>query len=187
MSRHVAVTSVTGTIVTCSNRSPMTTPATAWPASWYPRVLPAADHLEVRPLRKIDVQEVEATIREACKRWNVLEVTADPYRWTRTLQVLADERIPVSEFPQSPSRMTPATTALYEAVVNGAVTHDGDKRLARHVTNAVLRVDSRGSRLQKEHRDSKRRIDLAVAAVMTHDRARALASRPKAQIHLLDG
>jgi phage terminase large subunit-like protein len=136
---------------------------------------------------RIDVQEVEATIREACRRYNVLEVTADPYRWTRTLQVLADERIPVSEFPQSPSRMTPATTALYEAVVNGAVTHDGDKRLARHVANAVLRADSRGTRLVKEHRDSRRRIDLAVAAVMAHDRARALASRPRAAIYVLDG
>jgi hypothetical protein len=64
-------------------------------------------------------------------------------RWTRTLQVLADERIPVTESPQSPSRMTPATTALYEAVVNRQVTYDGDKRLARHVSNAVLKADSR--------------------------------------------
>jgi phage terminase large subunit-like protein len=135
---------------------------------------------------RIDVQEVEHTIREACARWHVLEVTADPYRWTRTLQVLADERIPVSEFPQSPSRMTPATTALYEAIVNGTVTHDGDKRLARHVTNAVLKADSRGTRLVKEHKDSKRRIDLAVAAVMSHDRARWHASEPKAQIYVLD-
>jgi phage terminase large subunit-like protein len=132
------------------------------------------------------VQEVEHTIREACARWHVLEVTADPYRWTRTLQVLTDERIPVSEFPQSPSRMTPATTALYEAIVNGTVTHDGDKRLARHVTNAVLKADSRGTRLVKEHKDSKRRIDLAVAAVMSHDRARWHASEPKAQIYVLD-
>jgi hypothetical protein len=77
---------------------------------------------------RIDVQEVEEAIRTACRRWNVLEVTADPYRWTRTLQVLQDERIPVSEFPQSPSRMTPATTGLYEAVVNHAVTQDGDLR-----------------------------------------------------------
>jgi phage terminase large subunit-like protein len=41
--------------------------------------------------------------------------------------------------------------------------------------------------LQKEHRDSNRRIDLAVAAVMAHDRARALASRPRAAIYVLDG
>jgi hypothetical protein len=32
--------------------------------------------------------------------------------------------------------MTPATTGLYEAVVNGAVTHSGDPRLARHIGNA---------------------------------------------------
>jgi phage terminase large subunit-like protein len=135
---------------------------------------------------RIDVQEVEAMIRESCRRWHVLEVTADPYRWTRTLQVLADERIPASEFPQSPSRMTPATTALYEAIVNGTVSHDGDQRLARHVTNAVLKADSRGTRLVKEHKYSRHRIDLAIAAVMAHDRARHHAVQPRAQIFVLD-
>jgi phage terminase large subunit-like protein len=99
--------------------------------------------------------------------------------------VLADERIPASEFPQSPSRMTPATTSLYEAVVNDAVSHDGDRRLARHVANAVLKTDSRGTRLAKEHRHSKRRIDLAVAAVMAHDRARYHAQQPRAAIYVL--
>jgi hypothetical protein len=106
-------------------------------------------------------------------------------RWTRTLQVLADERIPFTESPQSPSRMTPATTALDEAVVKHQVTYDGDKRLARHVSNAVLKADSRGTRLSKEHKDSRRRIDLAAAAVMAHDRARALASGPRAAIYVL--
>jgi phage terminase large subunit-like protein len=96
---------------------------------------------------RFDVQEVEHVIREACRRWNGLEVTADPYRWTRTLQVLQDERIPVSEFPQSPSRMTPATTGLYEAVTNRQVSHDGDRALAAHVANAVLKADSRGTRI----------------------------------------
>jgi phage terminase large subunit-like protein len=106
-------------------------------------------------------------------------------RWTRTLQVLADERIPVTEFPQSPSRMTPATTALDEAVVNRQVTYDGDKRVARQVANAVLKVDSRGTRLSKEHKTVAGASDLAVAAVMAHDRARALASGPRAAIYVL--
>jgi len=136
---------------------------------------------------RIDVLEVENTIREACRRWHVLEVTADPFRWTRTLQVLADERIPVTEFPQSPSRMTPATTAVYEAVVNKQVTHCGDERLAKHVANCALKADSRGTRLVKEHKHSRRHIDLAVAAVMAHDRARHHASQPTAQIYVLDG
>jgi hypothetical protein len=102
----------------------------------------------------------------------------------RSLQVLADERLPVTEYPQSPARMTPATTGLYEAVVNGTVTHSGDKRLARHVSNAVLKVDTRGSRLVKETKHSKRHIDLAVAAVMAHSRAVELARRPKPSIYV---
>ena len=48
-------------------------------------------------------------------------------------------------------------------------------RVARHVGNAVLREDARGARLAKERRDSSRKIDAAVDAVMTHDRAAVLA------------
>ena len=68
------------------------------------------------------------------------------------MQALEAESLPVVEFPQSPSRMTPATTRMFEAVVNGTLTHSGDGRLARHVGNCVLRIDSRGSRLAKEHK-----------------------------------
>ncbi|HET6834874.1 MAG TPA: terminase TerL endonuclease subunit, partial [Acidimicrobiales bacterium] len=121
-------------------------------------------------------------IRQACRRWQVREIVADPYRWTRSLQALEAERLPVSEFPQSPSRMTPATTGLYEAIVNHQVTHSDDPRLARHVGNCVVRVDSRGTRLAKEHKHSLRRIDLAVAAVMAHSRATWLAGRAGVQL-----
>jgi phage terminase large subunit-like protein len=39
------------------------------------------------------------------------------------------------------------------------------------VSNCVLKVDQRGSRLAKETKSSQRRIDLAVAAVMAFERA----------------
>jgi phage terminase large subunit-like protein len=105
----------------------------------------------------------------------VLEIAADPFRWARSLQLLDGEGLPVGEYPQSPARMQPATARFYEAVVNGELTHSGDSRLARHVGNAVLREDARGARLAKERRDSPRKIDAAVAAVMAHDRAAVLA------------
>jgi phage terminase large subunit-like protein len=125
--------------------------------------------------RQVPVVDVEAAIRAACRRWRVLEIAADPFRWARSLQLLDGEGLPVLEYPQSPGRMTPATARFYEAVVNGELTHSGDSRLARHVGNAVLREDARGARLAKERKDSPRRIDAAVAAVMAHDRAAALA------------
>jgi phage terminase large subunit-like protein len=71
--------------------------------------------------------------------------------------------------------MGPATSRFYAAVVDRLLTHDGSSGLARHVGNAVLREDARGARLAKERRDSPRRIDAAVAAVMAHDRAAVLA------------
>ena len=92
-------------------------------------------------------------------------------QWARIYQTLEAEGLPIVEYPQSPQRMVPATQRFYEAVLNEGLTHFGDPRLARHIDNCVLRVDARGSRLAKETRNSPRKIDLAVAAVMVLDRA----------------
>jgi len=127
---------------------------------------------------RVPIADVEDAIRDACRKWQVLELACDPFRWARTYQILESEGLPVVEFPQSPARMTPATTRFYEAVMNGSLTHSGDPRLARHLDNAVLKADSRGTRIYKEHRNSQRRIDLAVAAVMAVDRAAWLAAEP---------
>lgn len=127
---------------------------------------------------RVPILDVEDAIRLACRRWQVREIACDPFRWARSYQVLEGEGLPVVEFPQSPSRMTPATTRFYEAVVNRGMTQSGDLRLARHVGNAVLKADSRGTRIYKEHKHSQRRIDLAVASVMALDRAAWHASQP---------
>ena len=89
------------------------------------------------PAYRVPVAEVEQTIRDACRRWQVAEIIADPFRWTRTLQALEAERLPVVEFPHSPSRLTAATTDLYSAAVNGRITHSGNPILAAHVAAAV--------------------------------------------------
>ncbi len=133
------------------------------------------------PEYRVPVHQVEQAIREAWRRWNVREVVADPYRWTRTLQALEAEGLPMVEMPQSAQRMAPATTGLYEACVNREVTHSGNPDLARHVANAHVRDDGRGVRLAKEKRDSRRRIDLAVCAVMAHGRAQWWSSRRPAR------
>ena len=89
------------------------------------------------PAYRVPVAEVEQAIREACRRWQVVEIIADPFRWTRTLQALESERLPVVEFPHSPSRLTAATTDLYSAAMNGRITHSGNAVLAAHVAAAV--------------------------------------------------
>jgi phage terminase large subunit-like protein len=129
---------------------------------------------------RVDILEVEEAIRTACLRWQVREITADPHLWARSLQILAEEGLPVTEFPQSPARMTPATKRFTDMINTRALTHSGEPSLTRHVSNAVLKQDSRGTRLMKETKSSERRIDLAVAAVMAVERAMTRVEEPAA-------
>lgn len=129
---------------------------------------------------RVPVAEVEQTIREACTRWRVQEICADPFRFTRTLQALEAERLPIVEFPHSPSRLTAATTDLYKACVNGALTHSGHSTMAAHVAAAVIREDPRGMRLDKASRSRHaRKIDCAACLVMAHSRATWRATHRK--------
>lgn len=127
---------------------------------------------------RVDYLEVEDAIRTAALKWHVAEVTADPHLWARSLQVLAEEGFNVVEFPQSPSRMTPATKRFMDMVNTRALTHDKDVALSRHMSNAVLKVSSRGTHLYKEHKNSTRHIDLAIAAVMGVERAMNQEAEP---------
>lgn len=124
---------------------------------------------------RVDVLEVEEAIRQFVKaNPNVKEIACDPYRWTRTMQVLQDEGYPIVEFPSTNARrMVPACQKFYDAVVDGKMIHDGNPLLARHLDNAVVKVDNLGPRIVKENRASQRRIDAAVAAVLAFDRATA--------------
>ena len=58
---------------------------------------------------QVPIMDVENAIRSACRRWRVLEIAADPFRWARSLQLLDGEGLPVLEYRQSPGRMAPAT------------------------------------------------------------------------------
>ena len=119
----------------------------------------------------VPLHDVMETIRQACARWNVVEIVFDPFRFALVMQTLEAERLPVVSFPWSPQRITPATVDLYRAILAGEITHSGDARMARHVANAVVREDSKGIRLDKAKRHGRARIDLAAAMLQAHSRA----------------
>lgn len=132
---------------------------------------------------RVPVLDVEQAIRDACKRWDVLEIVADPFRFQRTLQVLEQEKLPVVEFPWSPPRITAATGDLLNACNAGKLTHSGDPVLAAHVAAAVLKEDTRGVRIDKQSRSKHApKIDALAAALMAHSRAvwRARKKRSRA-------
>jgi phage terminase large subunit-like protein len=126
---------------------------------------------------RVPVAEVEARMEQLCKMYSVREIVCDPFRWQRSMQEWEARGLPVIEFPQTPARMVPATAALYDAVVNKRLKHTGDPRLTRHAANATPYTTRQGTMLRKG-KDSQKKIDLIVAAIMAYGRATTLANQP---------
>lgn len=129
---------------------------------------------------RVPMMEVEQTIRDATKRWRVLEVAYDPAYFTRSAQVLAAEGVPMVEFVQSPVRQTRATNDLRTGALNKRFTHSGDEDLRRHVLAATVLESDKGIRIAKVSRSRNApKIDLCTALMMCHSRTTWLATRPK--------
>lgn len=124
---------------------------------------------------RVNIAEVEEEILNFCKKYpKVREVACDPFRWQRSMEVLADQGVPIVEYPStSARRMVVGCAKFFDYVTEKRMTHDGNPLLARHLSNAVTKTDNIGIRIVKENRASARRIDAAVAAVIALDRATA--------------
>ncbi len=126
---------------------------------------------------KVPRAEVRDAFRKAFAEMNVVEVAYDEYLWADAIDEMSEELLrrdgepAFVAFPQTSGRMAPATQRFYELVQSQKIRHDGDPRLARHLSHAQIKVDERGARLVKDARNSPRKIDLSVASVMACDRA----------------
>jgi hypothetical protein len=80
----------------------------------------------------VDILEVEETIRQACRRWQVREIATDPYGYRRSYKILEDEGLPIVDYPQSAQLMTPATQAFREADADLGESDDLDRHIDRH-------------------------------------------------------
>jgi phage terminase large subunit-like protein len=121
---------------------------------------------------RVPIQDVEEAIIDFCAKHKVREVACDPFRWQRSMEVLADAGIPIVEYPStSAKRMVTSCAKFFDYVTDGRMHHDGNPMLTRHLSNAVTKSDALGVRIVKENRASSRRIDCAVAAILALDRA----------------
>lgn len=139
---------------------------------------------------QVPTAEVDATIHSTFSRYNVVGFYADPAKWEtyvagwearyhKQLRAKATRDHPC-EWWMTGGRSGLVVRALeqfHSAVVDGELTHDGSSTLTRHVLNARRRASRSGIQIAKEHPDSARKIDAAVAAVLAWQaRLDALAS-----------
>ena len=119
----------------------------------------------------INKAAVKAKVRECFHTYDVVWMDGDPAYWQDDLGELA------LEFPDRvwewwcnrPSAMAKALERFHTAVMTGALTHDGDGTLTRHVLNAQVKETAWGDQITKPAKGSSRKIDATVAAVLAYE------------------
>lgn len=127
---------------------------------------------------EVDRELVDAAVRQAFDRYAVEAFYSDVHPWESYvdawsadygagLAVRAAERSAVGFDMRSKLLLfTRAAESFAQAVEDGELRHDGDGTLRAHVHNARRRPNRHGIGLGKEHRESARKVDAAVAAVL---------------------
>jgi phage terminase large subunit-like protein len=122
---------------------------------------------------RVPMDEVKNEIINYTQKYpRVREIACDPYRWASMMQDLDELGLPIVEYKTNLlNLMIPATQKVFDAVVEEKLIHDGNPALSRHIDNCVIKTDHRGQRVTKEHSNSKKKIDNAIAFIIAYDRA----------------
>lgn len=126
------------------------------------------------PRWRVPRREVIDQIKYMFNHYNVVELSCDEWGWRTELEDLAqefgDKKVLRFNTAQA-NRMAPATDRMYQAVVNKQLTHDGNESMANHFSHAVAKSTTLGDLIVKDKRNSPRKIDAAVAAIVALDRS----------------
>lgn len=145
-------------------------------ACWEQPDGPAGDDWEVPK------SQVDAAVRDAFARYSVVGFYADPAKWETYVAQWEAEwggQVAVKATRGHPfewwmtggraTQIVRATERLHTAVVDKETTYDGSWPLTRHMLNARRKVSQRGVQIGKEHPESARKIDAAVAAILAFE------------------
>ena len=126
---------------------------------------------------EVPADDVDGVVVEAFRRWSVWRLYCDPPYWESIVAEWAGrygEKRVIEWWTNRPKQMAYAIRSYHNAITAGAILHDGNPHLTRHIGNAVRRVltirDDEGKPLwtiYKERPDSPHKIDGAMAGVLS--------------------
>ncbi len=149
---------------------------------------------------QVPADDVDAVVRAVFAKYSVWRLYADPPYWQSWIAKWSGEfgETKVIEwFTTRRRQMAAALESFDTAIKSGTLSHDGDKRMRRHLANS-RRDDQRGIikdeqgkplwLIRKERSDSPHKIDLAMAAVLSWEaRTDAIAAgvQKKAEFQMM--
>jgi phage terminase large subunit-like protein len=117
-----------------------------------------------------DDHEVVEVMQRAIDRYNVVEVSYYPTIRPTLMAELDRRGLPMREWSTTPTEEARVTNALWQAIAEGTLAHDGSELLREHFENVGHRDGPKGTVLRRVHSEG-RWIDAAMAARMAWARA----------------
>ena len=111
--------------------------------------------------------DATAFLPALAQRYRLRELVYDPWRAQMLAKIAEQHGIRCTAFPESDSRMIPASAALHEAIKERRIPHPNDEKLNAHVAAAVAKHGGRGWRIDQAERGAN--IDGLVALVMAYE------------------
>ena len=126
---------------------------------------------------EVPTTAVEAAVRSAFERYNVVGFYADPAGWSEhvststatyraRLKANASQPQPISWKTNRITLVSESLQALHDAILNGGMTHSGEDAMTRHFLNARRRPVRSGVIVSKTTPESPNKIDAAYAGML---------------------
>lgn len=126
---------------------------------------------------EVPVEEVDGAVKDAFERYSVARMYCDPEKWESWVATWAGRHGDTTVLAWWTNRRKPMAYALRSyvgAIATGEVSHNGDKTLVAHIgnsrklyTNLYDEQEKPLWILRKERPDSPKKIDAAMAAVLS--------------------
>lgn len=130
------------------------------------------------PNEEVPREDVDAVVRHTFSKYDVVAMRADVREFEayvdawgasfgRKLKQKATQKHPVAyDMRSNVKNFTLDCERFQDAVVERGLVHNGSKMLRRHILNAFRRPNNYGISISKATKDSSRKIDAAVCAVL---------------------
>lgn len=138
------------------------------------------EHPDHDPDWEVPGDQVSGWVDWAMSTYKVIAFWSDVYPWESYVDrwtVDHSKKLKIKAGPKSPigfdmrfkvKEFTLAAENFWDSVQEQALSHNGDPTLRRHLLNARKHPNKFGTSIGKEHRESNRKIDTAVSAILAY-------------------
>ena len=123
--------------------------------------------LKLTPGNVIDLNEVEAYIKQQCLKYDVKEIGYDPYNSAALVANLYAEGLPVKKVGQGMAVLSNPSKTTEQLIMKKAIKHDGNPFIGWQISNCACYVDVNGNvKIRKNEADASAKVDGVIAMIM---------------------